>query len=384
MKRLGALALVAAAAAPSAGDPLRLRGDALATAQAPAGLLVLDAGDQALPWLDAEAVVWTGADGDGATSDALVIAIELRDPGKRGSLRLGRQVAITGALRPLHVDGASARLRLPSRFELEAFGGLPVAPRFGPRPWDWVIGGRIARPIGGARVGVAWLERREHGALHTHEVGADAAGRVGGVDVAAGAAWDLIGSGLAEARLSAAKRRRSVRVELFATQRSASHLLPATSLFSVLGDVPSRLAGADLRWRAAPRLDVGGSAGVRVIDGTAAEDLAARATLRLDPHGLGALGLELRREGADRGGWTGVRGFARVPVGGAWTASSELELAVADDPRDRGAAWPWGLVAIAWRPAAWELAAAVEASASPEHRSRVDGLVRVTRRWGAR
>lgn len=382
MKAVVAIAIVASVGAAS-GDPLRLRADALATAQAPAGLLVLEAGDRATSWLDAEASVWTGTDDDGADADALVMVIELRDPDRRGALRIGRHVVFAGGLRPVHLDGVSARVKLPSRFAVEAFGGLPVAPGFGPQPWDWVVGGRLARPIGAAQLGLAWVERREHGALHTHEVALDGAAVIGGADLAAAATWDLIGGGLAEARVSVAKRRRGLRGELFATHRSPSHLLPATSLFSVLGDVPARLAGADVRWRAAPRLDVGGSAGVRLVDGEAGEDLALRTTLRLDPRGDGAVGFELRREGAADGGWTGLRGFARVPMGGAWTASSEVELAIADQPARRGAAWPWGLVAIGWRPAAWELAAAVEASASPEQRRRVDGLLRVTRRWGA-
>jgi hypothetical protein len=382
MTRALAIALVLAAAAPAAAEPLRLRGDALATVQAPTGLLVLEAGDQARTWLDAQALVWTGAGADGgADGDALVVLVELRDPGKRGSLRLGRHVVTAGGLRPLHVDGASGRARLPHRFELEGFAGLPVVPRFGPRAYDWAVGGRVARPLGAARLGVAMLERRDHGALHTREVAGDATWQVAGLDLAASGAWDLIASGLAEARLSAVRRRRAIRVEGFAIHRSPSHLLPATSLFSVLGDVPSRLGGADVRWRAAPRLDVGGSAALRFLDGEVGEDLAARATLRLDDRGAGSMGLEVRRQGAIDGGWTGIRGFARVPIRPRWHAATELELAIPDENAGRGAAWPWGLAALTWSPRAWELAGAVEAGSSPEHRWRVDALVRLTRRW---
>lgn len=380
MTRALVIALVLATAAPAAAEPLRLRGDALATAQSPSGLLVLEAGDLARSWLGAEALVWTGV-GDEAEADALVVLVELRDPGKRGSLRLGRQVVVAGGLRPLHVDGASARAHLPFRFEVEGFAGLPVVPRLGPRAFDWAVGGRVARPFGPARLGLAFLERRDRGALHTQELAADGGWQVRRVDVAASAAWDLIASGLAEARLSAARRRRSVRVEAFAIHRSPAHLLPATSLFSVLGDVPSRVAGADVRWRAAPRLDVGGSAGLRFIDGDVGEDLAMRTTLRLDDRGAGSVGLELRREGAIDGGWTGLRGFGRVPIRPRWSAAAELELAIPDEGGARGTAWPWGLAGITWRPTDWELAGAVEAGASPEHRWRVDALLRLTRRW---
>ena len=236
MRGGGAAAAVLAAlvARPTSvvADPLRLRGDALASVQAPAGLIVLEAGEDALPWLDAEALVWTGGgdrDHDGPTGDVLVMVVEVRDPAKRGSLRIGRHVVTAGALPPIHVDGASARARLPQRFELEAFGGLPVVPRLGPRSWDWVVGARVSRPVGAGRLGVAWMERREHGALHTHEVAVDGGGRVRGVETAAGAAWELIGRGLAEVRGSAGKRWRAVRGDLFVTHRAPSHLLPATS-----------------------------------------------------------------------------------------------------------------------------------------------------------
>ncbi len=173
---------------------------------------------------------------------------------------------------------------------------------------------------------MAWVERREHGALHTHELAADAAALLGRVDVAVSGAWDLIGHGLAEARLSAARRRRAVRVEVFATHRSAAHLLPATSLFSVLGDVPSRLADVDARWRAAPRLDLGGSAGVRVLDGDAAEDLTARATLRLDDRVDGAIGLD-------------SAGRARTTAAGPARAASVGCRCTPAGPRRRRSSW---------------------------------------------
>jgi hypothetical protein len=382
MNRALAIAAILAAAAPAAAEPLRLRGDALATAQSPTGLLVLEAGDRARSWLDAEALVWTGV-GDEAEADALVVMVELRDPAKRGAVRLGRHVVSAGGLRPLHLDGGSLRARLPHRFDVEGFAGLPVVPRLGSRAYDWAVGGRVSRPLGAARLGLAWLERRDRGALHTHELAADGSWQRGAFDLGASGALDLIATGLAEARLSASRRWRAVRAEAFAIHRSPAHLLPATSLFSVLGDVPSRLVGGDVRWRAAPRLDVGGSAGLRFLDGEVGEDLAARATLRLDDRGAGSLGVELRREGAIDGGWTGIRGFGRVPLRPRWSAATELELAVPDEPGTRGAVWPWALGAIAWRPSAWELAGAVEASSSPEHRWRVDAMVRVTRRWEA-
>jgi len=383
--RVAAAACVVLASAPALAGGLRLRGDALATTHAPAGLLVLEGSDRTRPWLDAEALVWMGAGGE-ADADALVIVVELRDPARRGSLRLGRQVVATGALRPIHLDGAAARVRLPARVELEAFGGVPVVPGLGPRGYDWAIGGRGSRRLGDARVGVAWMQRRDRGALATHEVGAD--GRWSperSIDVAASAAWDVADPGLASLDASAAWwRRRRLRVELFASQRSPSHLLPATSLFSVLGDVPARRLGTSGRWRAAPRLDLRATAAARVAGGELFAEVAADAHLRLDERGTRSASLELLRRGAPDGGWTGARATATAALGETWSTAAEVELVV-PDRMDRGAIWPWALGAVTYRPApGWELAAAIEASASPEVVWRVDGLARLTRSWEAR
>jgi hypothetical protein len=387
---LGVLLALGAAAGPAAAEPLRLRGDALATAQSPTGLLVLEGDDRARPWLRAEGLVWVGT-GDEDEADALVINVRLTDPGGRAVLRLGRQVVTSGGLRPLHLDGAHGLVRLPWGFGVEAFGGLPLAADAGPRAWDWVVGARLSRALGGGRVGLAWMQRRDHGALDAHELAVDAStSPTDNVDVAGGAALDLVdrdGVGLAEVQLSAAWRSGGRRLEIFAQHREPSRLLPATSLFTVLGDVPAQRMGLAGRWRAAPRLDLRAMLAVRVAGDETGLDASTDARLRLDDRGDGVLSLELRREFAPGGGWSGVRTTGRKGVGprlggGRLAASAELELVVPDEPDGRGEVWPWGLVALSWRRGPWELAGAVEASASPSDEYRVDGLFRLTRAWG--
>jgi hypothetical protein len=284
--------------------------------------------------------------------------------------------------------------RLPNHASLELFGGSPVEATGLFHDWDWVIGARAAQDIGKAQVGIAWLEQRDHGELATHELAVDASAPIGErIDLGAGAALDLISVGLAELRASAAWRSedKKLRAELFANRRAPAHLLPATSLFSVLGDVPATRTGVSGRWRAAPRLDVDGMLAIRIADpeptdpgaesvgASAREDLTAGAHLRLDDRGASVLGLELRRQGAPDGGWTGVRGSGRIALSPCWTTSAELEV-VRPDRSDRGSLWPWALGAVSWRPAGgWELAGAVEASATAQYRSRVDVLVRLSR-----
>ncbi len=276
---------------PAKADPLRLRADALAEAQgtsSPAGLVVLQGEDAMRPWVAAEALVWTGArtDTPSATGDVLVLAVRLREPHGYAEARAGRFVLATGAVHPVQIDGVHVIARAPWGSRVETFGGLPVVPRFGARSYDWLAGGRVAQTVGGALTfGASYVQRREYGEVSNEEVGIDfAAAPAPWVDVAGFGAYDVTNPGLAEARASAAVRWNDWRFELFGSQISPGRLLPATSLFSVLGDVPSQTIGTTARWRAAPHLDV--------LASGAGEDVAG---------GSGAMGGCGRRSGSTTG-----------------------------------------------------------------------------------
>lgn len=399
---LCALVAVTAAATPATAEPLRLRADAFASSASPVGLVDVTAGGQINDWLRADAVVWLGAGAaiDDPDADVLVIAAHARSPKHHGEATLGRFVLNVGALRPLHLDGIDAKVNLPQRLQAEAFAGAPVVPGLSDRSWDWLAGGRVGRRLGDwGSAGIAFLEQRDHGALATQELGFDAGGAIDKKsDASARLAVDLISTAVALAQVSAVRRMGDVRVEAYLTHRSPAHLIPATSLFSVLGDSPAQHGGARARWRIAPRLDLDLDAGVRRAGGEYGADVTGRATLRLDDRGRGMLSFELRREDAPvcgqtvagksgsagpgicGGGWTGARGAARVPIDDHFTASTELELVRPDD-QTRGGWWPWALAAIGWRAGAWDAAIATEASASPEYSHRVDVIARLGRRW---
>lgn len=387
MKLVTALAL-AFAITPVAADPLRLRADALATTASPAGLLVLEADGAARPGLSAEAVVWIAgarSPGEDASGDVLVIAVDATSKDGRTRGRVGRFVSMLGALRPVHVDGATLRVRLPHRLDVEVVAGIPVAPNgvTAGRSWDWIAGGRVARRLGDyGSLGLAYAQRRDAGVRATEELGADVGAAIDKRhDLGVRAAYDLISPGLAEVSLSASRRTKKFRTEVYARHRASSHLLPATSLFSVLGDVPSQRVGSVVTWRAAPRLDLIADVAARRIDTDVAEELVGRARLRLDDRGASAITGELRRTGGGAEAWSGARLAARIALPRALALATELELVVPDDDRGRGTVWPWSLVAVTWQHACWSVAVAVEASASPEYRHRVDGLLQISRRW---
>lgn len=375
-----AACLASLAPTPAArADGYRLRADALAAVQSPVGLLVLAADGTPRPWLSAEALVWVGA-GAESEADALVIALRMRAPDGRGEARLGRFVLSAGALRPVHMDGAHGRVQVLGRWFAEGFGGMPVVPGFGARAYDWLAGARVGRALGDwGSVGLGYLHQRDRGLVSVEELGIDAGGALtDSLDAAGRVAVDLVHPGVSEAHVSASVRRGAWRVEIYGAHRSPMRLVPATSLFSVLGDVPARKLGAVVRWRAAPRLDVSADAGARAGE-RVAPDLALRALLRLDARGHAAASAELVRDGL--GAWTGVRAALRAPLPAALALALELELARPDEPAGRGSLWPWALAAASWQRAGWEAALALEASASPEYRHRVDLLARLSRRW---
>ncbi len=371
-------------------EPLRLRGDGYVQTPRPVGLLVLQGEDSAKPWLSAEGLAWLGAGQPAAftdaTGDVLTLVVRLRDPSGHGEVRAGRFLESTGAIRPLHLDGASGLARSPWGTSVEAFGGAPVVARFGDRAYDWAVGGRLAQAIAQrATVGFAYVQRRDHGRISDEEVGADfAAIPWPWLDIAARASNDVVSHGLTDALASVAARSQDLRLELFGTRRSPSRLLPATSLFSVLGDVPATRFGSSLRWRAAPRLDLLGVGAAHLQDDRLGADVTLRATLRTDEDGDGSLGLELRRQGVPGASWSGVRGIGVVPLKkDVLRASTEIEIAAPDVPANRGSVWPWVLVAVTWRVTrVWDLAVATEAGATSTTKSEVNALARASYRWG--
>jgi hypothetical protein len=386
--------LIAVAHGESAhADPLRLRGDGYVQSPRPVGLLVLQGQDTSRPWLSAEGLAWLGSGqpstfGD-STGDVLTMVVRLRDPKGLGEVRAGRFLEATGAIRPLHLDGASGLARTPWGTSLEAFGGVPVIARFGDRAFDWAVGGRLAQSIAQrVTVGFAYVQRRDHGRIADEEVGADfAAVPLPWLDLAARGSKDVVSPGITDALLSVAARSRDLRLEVFGTRRSPSRLLPATSLFSVLGDVPSSRLGTSLRWRAAPRLDLLGTGAALAQDDRVGADLTLRATLRTDDDGDGSLGLELRRQGVPGASWSGVRGIGIVPLKrGVLRASTEVEIAAPDQPSahaSRGTIWPWVLVALTWRMTpAWDMAVAAEAASTSTAKSELNALMRASYAWG--
>ena len=365
------------------GEPIRLRGDAYAQTRSPVGLLILQGEDRLHPAVDAEALVWMGVStGPDATGDVQTLTVRLRDPSGYGEARFGRFLYSAGAIRPLHIDGARALVRSGVGTTFEVFGGVPVVPRFAEHEFAWATGGRVAQTFGSfMTVGAAFVERRNAGQVAGREEGFDLAlAPAPWIDFAGRISFDLLDHVPTDALASAAVRSDDVRFEVFGTRRSPSHMLPATSLFSVLGDFPSSTAGGTLRWRAAPRLELLATGAGLQASGELGGYATARSTLALDDAWHGSLGVELRRESAaSTAKWWGVRTIVVVPLSAVFRASTELELVRPDDPPATSRYWPWGLLAFTWlAPRGWSVAAGVEAGETRDDRREVTAMLRAS------
>ena len=386
------VALLATVPSSASAEPYRLRADAFATAADPSGFVMLqaEAREQASVFVDAEALIWTGvgldaADDPEARGEAVLASVRLRDPKRYVDARFGRLFYQGGAVRPVHLDGAAVGFRSPTGASAEAFAGVPVAPRFAGRSNDWLIGVRNAQSIAGmASVGFSYWQERDGGRIAHSELGLEGSvNPVRALAFYATAAVDTVDFGIAEARVTATLHDATKRLEVYALRRNPSRLLPATSLFAALGSYDADEAGARASYRVAPRLELSASATVESVGAEPGATQLVRAELWLDDDGKGSLGAEARRSSIPDASFSGARAWLRIPFLPQLTGSAEGEVAIPDDPREKGFAWPWGLIAARYAPAPWvDVAAGFEIGATPQYETVIGGLLRATGKWG--
>ncbi len=358
------------------------------------GLLILEGSTRKYPYVDAEALIWGGIGAsqlgfdDSADIEALVIAIKVRDPRGISDTRLGRFILATGSVRAMHIDGGHITLRARSKTHVEVFGGVPVDGNIEGRRFDWMVGGRLSQGLGKRGVvGASYYNRFNAGQRSDEEVGGDFSLRVAHwLDMAAKVSWELVNPGLAEVlgTISAQTKNRAIRGELYATKRSPTRMLQATSLFTVLGDPGTLQTGGNLRWRAAPRLDLWVNGSMMNAEDRYGWSGYLRGVLRTDDEGKGSILGELRRQSVSVSQWTGLRLAAVIPlyedIDTTVGLMPEFEIVFPDDPEPgQGDVWPWGRLALRWQPGkGWAVAAACEASANQIQRYEVRALARVS------
>lgn len=348
----------------------------------PAGLLNLEARSVLYPWIRAETQVWAGRAPSpmDPTADVVVLSVHVQEPTGHASLRAGRFVLATGAVRPVHIDGANLMARTHAGTQLEVFGGAPVVPRFGSRAFDWLAGSRLSQRLSTfGTLGASFVERRDRGQLATREVGGDVVFYVmRKLSLSGRSAYSLVAEQFAEAMLTGSYGNVDRRIEVFGAVRRASLILPATSLFSVLSNAPSAQAGVDGRIRVAPRLSLSGLLGYRAQGGASGLRARLSGVLSLSDEGDARLEGALTRDGVGGGKWTGVRAVLIRPIFSSLAVVSELEVVVPDHPAGKGSVWPWGRLSARYTWAErWQFSAGAEGSSSPQFARLFQALVRV-------
>lgn len=348
----------------------------------PAGLVQVDTRLKAYPWLSAEAQAWAGnsPSAEGGHGDVVVLAMRAREQEGRAEASAGRFILTTGALRPVHIDGGYLRGQTPQGFGVEAFGGVPVTPRFSSRAYDWLVGGRASQRLASYGVlGASFVERRDHGRRIDQELGGDLTLYLRpNLSTAGRASYDLASRGLSEIQVTGAWGSSLRRLEAFAAVRNPSLILPATSLFSVLSNVPSAQGGLTGRMRVAPRLTLDSLLACRAASEAYGVRAKLTARLWLDDEGKGALEGEVTRDGVQGSEWTGLRALTYHDVFTALRLNAELELVIADAARNGSRLWPWARLSARYLAReSWLFSAGVEGSASPEFVKVFQALLRV-------
>ena len=208
--------------------------------QSPVGLIILQGEDKANPWVDAEALAWAG--NSNGNADVLTALVRVHDPRRlrRAASRPAdpdRRLAAPASTSTAPTCACALPIGTQHRGVRRRARAAPVrVPRLGLGG-----GGRLAQSIGGrARAsGCRTCSSATTGASPTRRRGSTSPRRR-----PPGSTWRRTArttSSIPGSPRPACRSRAGfgdVRPEVYATQRSPSRLLPATSLFSALGDTP--------------------------------------------------------------------------------------------------------------------------------------------------
>jgi len=231
-------------------------------------------------------------------------------------LRVGRQLAVGGAVRATQFDGVTARGLVAYGFGAELFGGAPVQPRFGVSRGDALAGGRVfwSRAFD-SEVGASFVYALRRGYLARKDLALDGSYTpLRTVTVSGLAQWSLEEKRLAEARLQALWQV-TQKIQLTAdVQRTSPDLfLDRSSIFAVFAEEVRNEAGGEVVWRILRPLSLSADWHWLRVEGGHGHRGGARATFRT-PQG-GSYGAELRLLTEPDNGYKQARIFAtrRLP-----------------------------------------------------------------------
>ncbi|HUJ24988.1 MAG TPA: hypothetical protein VLW85_03150 [Myxococcales bacterium] len=189
-------------------------------------------------------------DGDRGTGDLDSAFLEGKLFKRHLTLRLGRQLAVGGALRATQIDGATLRALIAGGIGFEAWGGVPVVPRF-----NESVGGDL---LGGARLfwrhafdtelgaSVIYVEKSHQ--LAREDVAFDGSYSYSrDLNLSGIAQWSLAEQRFEEGRLAMAwQPARWMQLTLDGQRTAPDLFLDRNSIFAVFSDETRDEAGAEL------------------------------------------------------------------------------------------------------------------------------------------
>jgi hypothetical protein len=195
--------------------------------------------------------------GDRVTGDIDVAYVEGAFAGRRVRVRLGRQFLSDGAARGLQLDGGQASALLFRGMGVEAYGGVPVVPRFDYDKGNAITGGRVFYRLGfDAELSASVLYALEGGDVAREDVAFDAWWHVlPALTVGGDLQWSLVAARTEEAKaLVQWQPLKDVQVTADAARTAPDLFLPRTSIFSVFSEERRDELGGELAVRIGPRL----------------------------------------------------------------------------------------------------------------------------------
>lgn len=197
------------------------------------------------------------------------------------SLRAGRQLVASGALRATQLDGVTGRGLIGGAFGAEAWGGSPVVTRFETVGTNALAGGRVFwRKSFDAEIGASFVYALHRGDLARKDIALDGLYTPArNVTVSAVGQWSLADSRLEEARLAATWQPLQRLQLVVDAQRTAPDLfLDRTSIFAVFSEERRDEAGAEIVYRFFPALTLSGDFHFIDVEGGDGYRGSARAT----------------------------------------------------------------------------------------------------------
>jgi len=273
---------------------------------------------------------------EGATGDLDLGFVEGKLFDRRLELRLGRQLIFGGAARAQPMDGASATVRIWRRVYFNAYGGVPVTPRFGVHQGDFMTGGRMFwRPTVDSEVGASFLEMLDDGLQARRDLGVDARWRpLRSLTLTGYALLSLLELRLGEGDLAAQWQPLSS-LQLGADYRRTSPdlFLPRSSILSVFSQETRDEAGGNAWWRPISRLRVEGDYHVIFAEAGFGQRGGARVSASLGRYFETTLAAEVRLLRLARGnGYVQERLYLIQRLATSWVATLDFDLYSLEQP----------------------------------------------------